>query len=113
MADAALTVTPGNITATQGELFSGNVATITYADPYATAADLTAVIDWGDGGVTYGTVTADGNISGQFDLAGSYAYGGNGSYNVSVTITDDLGNGTATGNATATVDGLGLQARQP
>ena len=115
VAAAALSVSGVSFTATAGTLFSGNVATFTSGDPYATADDFIARINWGDcSDTTYGIVTAVANSPGNFTVAGSYAYAGNGSYNVSVTITDDLTDSTATGNATATVTATpGIAPAQP
>ena len=60
VADAALTA--GALTvpaATEGQAFSGQLATFTDADPNAAASDFTAMIDWGDGRTTAGTVAAN------------------------------------------------------
>lgn len=61
-----------DVNTTAGQTFSGVVAT--FFDPHLSAAtgNYTASIDWGDGGVSSGTITAEGN--GNFDVVGSYAY---------------------------------------
>ncbi len=68
--DFTLTGTP--VTATSGQSFSGTVATIADATGTATAGSYTAIILWGDGSITQGTVTADPN--GGFDVTGTHTY---------------------------------------
>ncbi|HEV3343343.1 MAG TPA: DUF4214 domain-containing protein [Pirellulales bacterium] len=95
------TVTAQAITATEGHTFSGQVAT--FADTYAAqvASDLTAIVNWGDGTVTAGTVSGG---SGSFTISGSHAYADEGSHTVTTTVADDSpGTFAATGTATATV----------
>ena len=48
----------------------------------------TATIDWGDGGVEAGVVT---EVSGSGAVAGSHTYGSEGTFTVTVTVTDDDG----------------------
>jgi hypothetical protein len=48
------------------------VAKFTDADPGGTAADYTAQITWGDGTTGTGTVSADPQVPGTFDVAGSH-----------------------------------------
>jgi len=122
-----VTVTPGtgtgSITAVNGTSFTnrvstpfnGQVATFKDADATATAATFAAVIDWGDGTTSDGTITADPTVTGQFDVAGMHTYattgtgtgtpGGNGitqgtfPVSISITATDAM---TSTGSATTT-----------
>jgi hypothetical protein len=60
------------ITATSGQSFTGTVATITDATGTATAGSYTAIILWGDGTISQGTVTAD--AKGGFDVVGAHTY---------------------------------------
>ena len=100
--DAELTanLTPVTLTATGknapavGPIYEGNstgtlvVARFTDVDPGGKASDYTATINWGDGVTTSapGTVTL---LSGTtFTVSGSYTYADEGSYPVTVTITD-------------------------
>jgi len=88
-------------TATQGAVFSGNVAT--FIDPVAsdTATQFTASIDWGDGATSAGTVNGS---NGAFTVAGSHTYSDDGADLVSVTITQaSLGTETATAASSADV----------
>lgn len=70
-------------------------ATFTDVDP----GDLhTAVIAWGDGTTSTGTIGYSGGVG---TVSGSHVYADNGSYTVTVTITDRYGlSGTRTSTAT-------------
>lgn len=97
------------ITSTEGQPFTGTVATFTDPDPAATAAEYSAMIDWGDAMTSVGTVT--GPMGGPFTVTGSHVYQQEGSYTVTVTITDiDSPTNTATATSTATVDDAALAA---
>jgi autotransporter-associated beta strand protein len=100
----SLTADGESIDAQQGSSFSGSVATFTDADSGTTAADYTASIDWGDGNVTAGTVTASGS---GFEVTGANTYAAAGSYDPTVTITDPSGASVAVSGA-ATVAGLSV-----
>ena len=102
VADAALTPgAPVTVTATEGSAFSGTVGSFSDANPGATTADFTATINWGDGSPpTAGVVS--GPAGGPFTVSGSHTYAEEGSYTISVAVTDD-GGSTATLTATATV----------
>ena len=58
----------------------------------------TATIDWGDGNLTAGTVT-EVQGSGLGSVAGSHTYAGDGSYQVTISVTD----GGLTGDDTLTI----------
>ena len=90
--DEALSGTPVALTAIAGQSFSGPVAGFTDANLGAATTDFTAVIDWGDGSTTAGTVSAGG--TGAFDVSGTHSYIKAGSYTISSTITDDGGQST-------------------
>jgi ELWxxDGT repeat protein len=76
-----------DLSGTEGAALSGTLATFT--DPAGSAAGhYTAVIDWGDGTTTAGTVTASG---GRFSVAGTHAYRRYGLYTPRVTVRDDGG----------------------
>jgi hypothetical protein len=103
-APPAITASGEYINAASGQSFTGTVATFTDTNASATTGEFTATIDWGDGTVTTGTVTADPN--GGFDVTGTHIYAssnswgfdfggfpfgsgfGNSQYLVHVTITD-------------------------
>jgi hypothetical protein len=95
LAGTGLTIAP-----TEGQAFTGAVATFTDANPIATAADFTADIDWGDGTLETG-VAVTGPVGGPFTVAGSHTYAEEGSYAIGVTI-NEVAPGTATAAATGT-----------
>jgi hypothetical protein len=93
--EAPIVEAAADLTVDEGVPFS--LSAIVFHDP-GTLDTHTATIDWGDGtGLEMGLVTeapfgppgatsgADGTVS------GSHAYGDNGSYTVTVTVTDDEG----------------------
>ena len=90
--DAALgsTCAASSVSATS---FSGNVASLTDANPYATSADFTATIDWGDGSSSAGIV--NGPTGGPFAVSGNHTYSSTGPKSISVTVNDDGGSTTA------------------
>ncbi len=105
--DAQIIATGTAVSATEGKTFSGVVATFIDANPYAVASDYSASIDWSDGHVSAGTVTA--NTGGGFKVSGSNTYAEEGSYIISVTIRDD-GGATATCDTAANVKDAPLTA---
>jgi hypothetical protein len=81
----ALSVTAQRVDATAGTSFTGTVATVT--DPGASAADLTATINWGDGKVdTNVPVTTDRN--GNLIVQGTHTYANVGHDPITVTVDD-------------------------
>jgi FG-GAP-like repeat len=76
---------------------SVRVASFTDTNPNATASQFTANIAWGDGNVSAGVVTA--NSHGGFDVSAAHAYAEEGSYAISVTISDGAAGATANGAA--------------
>ena len=65
-------LTGTQVTATSGQTFTGTVATITGTSATATAGSFSALILWGDGSISAGTVTAD--PAGGFDVTGTHTY---------------------------------------
>ena len=86
VADALLTATCTS--QVSGQSFSGVVASFTDANPFATSADFTATIDWGDTLSTPGTVTPSG---GGFVVNGTRTYTPTGPFTGTTTIVDDGG----------------------
>jgi PKD repeat protein len=98
IAEAAFTGVGMTIAATEGASFSGTLAT--FSDPGSTdpATSFTATINWGDGLTSTGTVTGS---AGSYTVAGTHAYAEEGSFNISVALTET----TAVPQATATASG--------
>src|ERR1043166_5841951 len=97
-----LSLIANDISASQGSPFN-NVQLATFTDTYTgqVASDFIAVIDWGDGATTLGTVSGG---SGSFTVNGSHTYADPGTDQFTVTVLDDDGGtATASGSATATV----------
>jgi hypothetical protein len=87
VADASLTATPaGPLTATARIPAAFALARFSDADPLGVASDYSAIVEWGDGTASTGTVTA--GQSGAFDVAAAHGYTAQGIYSVSVRITD-------------------------
>ncbi len=91
----------------EGTTFNGTVATLSDGDANTQAGDYTVQINWGDGTTTTGTVQA--TTPDHFNLQGSHRYAEEGSYAVTVTVSDRANN-TATAASTAAVDDAALTA---
>jgi hypothetical protein len=90
------------------------VANFIDTNPNATAQNITAVINWGDGQASGGTVSGP-NAAGVYTVMGSHTYALpslSGSYIVTVTIADPTGQ-TATATSTALVEAPVLTPGQP
>jgi hypothetical protein len=84
-----------------GQTFTGVVATFNDQDPNGNAKDYTATINWGDGHLTNGTITAT-NPPGGFNVTGTNTYASLGTFPVNVDIAD-FGGGNGTGGSLPTV----------
>ncbi len=117
-ASAGVLVTPSeqpitaagvSISATEGNAFTGAVATFTDPDANATAAEYSATIDWADGGSSVGTISP--TSGGNFSVSGNHTYAEEGTYHVAVTITDtDNPSNSAIAKSTANVGDAALKA---
>ena len=102
VADAPLTATAVNVSATEG-ITTGpvEVASFTDANPNAPLSDFTATINWGDGtAATAGTIVA--LAGGGFAVDGTHTYAEEGTDPISVTV-NDVGGSTASTTSTATI----------
>jgi streptogramin lyase len=106
VADASLSAMGLPITAMEGSVSNGAVATFTDGNPLATTGDFSATISWGDGQTSSGTITQN---AGTFTVSGSNAYAEAGGYTVQVSIQDQGGSSTSTAN-TATITDASLSA---
>jgi hypothetical protein len=86
------------ITATEGTAFSGTVASFSDANSSTMASGLTAIVNWGDGTSSTGTVNGS---AGSFTVSGNHTYTDEGTFTLHVTLAD-----AAPGTATRTVAGI-------
>ncbi|HVX11746.1 MAG TPA: TIGR03118 family protein [Pirellulales bacterium] len=101
VSDAPLTAAAMPIAPTRGMVFSGAVATFTDADPGGVVTDYSAIINWGDGGTSSGTITTTGN--GLFTVVGSHTYA-EATRGLTATITiNDVGGAKASATSTVNV----------
>jgi len=106
--EGLITATGTTFSATEGQSFTTTVATFTDPDTNATAAEYSALINWGDSNSSAGTISGG---SGNFSVSGTHIYAEEGTYHVTVTITDtDNPSNTATANSTANVADAALTA---
>ena len=99
-ADQALTAGGLVFTAMAGVPFTGAVATFTDADPNASLGDFNALIHWGDGQTSVGTIIA--LLTGGFSITGTHLFAQPGNLAVRVDIAD-IGGSSAIANSTAQV----------
>jgi hypothetical protein len=99
VADAALSSSGVAVSATEGGVFTGAVATFADLGNDGTVADYSATITWGDGHTSAGIINA---ASGAFTVSGTNTYAEEGSYGVTVVLSDK-GGASATTTSTATV----------
>ncbi len=86
------------ITPTVGVPFTGTVGTFIDTDPNGNAHDFTAMIDWGDGHTSPGTISAAGG--GGFNVSGSNTYATAGPFQFTFTV-QDFGGAKVVGSATS------------
>ena len=67
------------------------VGTFTDANTFATTADFTATIDWGDGSPPSTGVVVATATPGVFDVEGGHTYAKPGVYTTKITVHDDGG----------------------
>ncbi|HZZ42239.1 MAG TPA: hypothetical protein VFE58_04835 [Tepidisphaeraceae bacterium] len=106
IADAPLTATSGAaLTPNTGIAFTGlTVGTFTDADPTAPVSDFTAIINWGDGTSSAGTITQPGGVGTPFRVTGSHIYMTPGTYSTLINVLDDGGSATTLAGSAAVTD---------
>ncbi|HEX7450431.1 MAG TPA: TIGR03118 family protein [Pirellulales bacterium] len=97
--DAPLNVAAMSLSGMEQSASAWTVATFTDAGPIDALGDYSAVIDWGDGTSSAGTITLSGGV---FTISGSHSYSDEGRFNLSVTASE-AGGGSGAGQATATI----------
>jgi CSLREA domain-containing protein len=100
IADAPIHATAKTISANEGRLFAGTVATFTDENLSAPLGDFTATINWGDGKTTTGSVFQ--SSPGHFFVTGGHAYAEAGKYTAKTTI-EDVGGSTASASSSANI----------
>src|SRR3989442_8694087 len=101
--DPPITASGVTFNATEGTAFTGTVATFTDPDPLSTATEYDATIDWGDSSpIDMGVIS--GPTGGPFTVSGTHMYAEEGTFQVTVVITDiDNISNNATAHSTANV----------
>jgi hypothetical protein len=99
IADAALTATGQQLSVAEGAMVSGSIASFTDANPNAPLSDFSAMIVWGDGMTSTGSISQSGR---GFAVQGMHLYSHDGNFTASVTITD-IGGKSASTNTTVVV----------
>ncbi len=104
---AVVTPSAVSIAATEGNSFSGAVATFTSSDTTALASQYTVSITWGDGTTSTGGSVTGG--SGSFTVSGMHTYADeNDASSVLVSITDTSDDNTVTVSSPVTVSDASL-----
>ena len=95
---AGVVVTGKNFSATEGQGFSGTVASFTDSDG-GPMSDYSATVDWGDGSTNAATLAGS---AGSYSVVGYHTYAEGGSFTARVSVTDSDG-ASGAGTASATV----------
>jgi streptogramin lyase len=95
VADASLSGAASSVSITEGVPFTGNVVTFTDGDPNGLQSDYAAIITWGDGAISTGTIVAQGS---GFAVQGTHTYAESGKYTIKVSIQDAGGAATTVNN---------------
>ena len=103
VSNAPLGVLAHDLNPVAGTAFTTTVAAFTNDDTLALPDEHAASIDWGDGTVTDGLVIH--SPAGGFLVRGTHTYASSGSFDVTVTVSDDGGGSTAD-MSTANVTGV-------
>ena len=91
---------PGQTTATS---FTASVATFTDSYPAAPPSFFTALITWGDGTTSNGTITQSG---GTYTVSGMHSYASANTYTVGVAITSGAGSTGSTSESVTVADAV-------
>jgi len=102
--DPPITVSGNAISATEGQVFSGTVATFSDGDPNASPSEYTVDIVWGDGTDTLGTIIG-------WSVSGSHTYLEEGTYSIMVTVRDPDIDRSTRGFGSATVSDGAITAQ--
>jgi hypothetical protein len=103
---------PTSFAVTPGVAFTATVATFTDNNPLANKGNITAVINWGDGGFSAGTISGP-DSGGVYTVTGNYSYsygsgnGQNNGYNNQILAPQMNAAGTKFYNVTVMITGPG------
>jgi PKD repeat protein len=100
VAPAPLKLNATMIATQRGKPFAGKIATLIDSDPPQNGATYNATIDWGDGGLSSGTIAG---AQGTFNVSSTHTYIKAGSFKLKVNADDGQGR-TAHDEADVTVD---------
>jgi hypothetical protein len=92
----------------EGIVFTGAVATFTTSDPSPSVANYSAVITWGDGTITSGTIAVQNG--GFFSVNGTHTYAEENSYPMSIAVHDSVDSSNWTVSNTALVQDAPVSA---
>jgi hypothetical protein len=90
---AGIVVAGQTISPTQGQSFTGIVATFTDSGADASSQTYTAAINWGDGDTSTGVVAS--SESGGYTVTGTHTFGTYGTYTPTITVIASAGRVTA------------------
>jgi parallel beta-helix repeat protein len=99
-----------DITPTVSSSFTGQVATFIDLDPTVKVGNLSAMITWGDGTTSAGTITQQGGNNGAFVVTGTHTFTTVGTQVAGVAIKDTKNNTSASVNSNVTVQNTSVTA---
>jgi CSLREA domain-containing protein len=97
-----LAILMGTFTVAEGTAYNGPVATYMVYQPVP-PGPFSAMITWGDGSMSSGTIAQPGGPGTPFVVSGTHTYAAAGNYSTSVTIVDDTTSYVAPAPGTAVV----------
>jgi uncharacterized protein (TIGR03118 family) len=106
LAQAVVTIPPlllvgATVTATEGAVFQGTLATLSDTDGNQNPNAYTSTLVWGDGATTSGTLSPNGA---GFDVVGSHTYAEEGTDTITVTVADTDGSSASVTSTANIVD---------
>jgi RHS repeat-associated protein len=103
VSDAAITISTLSLSADEGVAFNGVVGSFTSSNSSASDSTFSAVITWGDGKITAGSVAPNGGSG--FNVSGSNTFTSPGTYTYSLRITSRGGKVASTSGSVSVAQG--------
>jgi subtilisin-like proprotein convertase family protein len=106
VSDAPIDLTMVPVNPIEGTVFNGIVASFIDGNPFAVAGDFSSTINWGDGTSTSGSIIADSNTPGRFNLFGNHTFADGpsvASLAVSVNDSATVGRPSASGSESVSI----------